>query len=84
MSLNNIRQLFQETMEADSRVGVEGLTGRKVLASISGNHSRGIRVTAPGQLVACRDARELKGQDLGRFTCLVFAARARWALVLIG
>jgi uncharacterized protein YbcI len=36
--VNNIRQLFQETMEADSRAAVERLTGRKVVAFISGNH----------------------------------------------
>jgi len=33
----NIRHLFQETMEADFREAVERLTGRKVLAFISGN-----------------------------------------------
>jgi uncharacterized protein YbcI len=37
--VNNIRQLFQETMEADSRAAVERLTGRKVVAFISGNHT---------------------------------------------
>lgn len=36
--VNNIRQLFQETMEADSRAAVEKLTGREVVACISGNH----------------------------------------------
>jgi len=36
--VNNIRQLFQETMEADSRAAVERLTARKVVAFISGNH----------------------------------------------
>ena len=36
--VNNIRQLFQETMEADSRAAVERLTDRKVVACISGNH----------------------------------------------
>jgi uncharacterized protein YbcI len=36
--VNNIRQLFQETMEADSRAAVERLTGRNVVAFISGNH----------------------------------------------
>jgi len=36
--VNNIRQLFQQTMEADSRAAVEQLTGRKVVAFISGNH----------------------------------------------
>jgi len=34
----NIRQLFQETMEADSRAAVENLTERRVVACISGNH----------------------------------------------
>jgi len=34
----NIRRLFQETMEADFREAVERLTGRRVLAFISGNH----------------------------------------------
>lgn len=37
-TVNNIRQLFQETMETDVRAAVERLTGRKVLAFISGNH----------------------------------------------
>ena len=37
--VNNIRQLFQETMEADSRAAVERLTGHKVVAFISGNHT---------------------------------------------
>jgi len=36
--VNNIRQLFHETMEADSRAAVERLTGHKVVACISGNH----------------------------------------------
>ena len=36
--MNHIRHLFQETMEADFREAVERLTGRKVLAIISGNH----------------------------------------------
>jgi uncharacterized protein YbcI len=33
-----MRHHFQEVMEADYRVAVERLTGRKVLAFISGNH----------------------------------------------
>ena len=37
-AVNHIRHLFQETMEADFRVAVERLTGRTVLAFISGNH----------------------------------------------
>ena len=37
-AINNIRLLFQETMEADFRAAVERLTGRKVTAFISGNH----------------------------------------------
>jgi uncharacterized protein YbcI len=37
-AFSNIRHLFQETMEADFREAVERLTGRKVLAFISGNH----------------------------------------------
>ena len=37
-AINKIRHLFQETMEADFREAVERLTGRKVLAFISGNH----------------------------------------------
>jgi uncharacterized protein YbcI len=37
-TVNHIRHLFQETMEADFREAVERLTGRKVLAFISGNH----------------------------------------------
>jgi uncharacterized protein YbcI len=37
-AVNNIRHLFQETMEADFREAVERLTGRNVLAFISGNH----------------------------------------------
>jgi len=37
-AVDNIRHLFQETMEADFREAVERLTGRKVLAFISGNH----------------------------------------------
>jgi uncharacterized protein YbcI len=36
--VNNIHQLFHETMEADSRAAVERLTGRTVVACISGNH----------------------------------------------
>ena len=37
-AVDDIRHLFQETMEADFREAVERLTGRKVLAFISGNH----------------------------------------------
>jgi uncharacterized protein YbcI len=37
-AVNNIRHLFQETMEADFRAAVERLTGRRVTAFISGNH----------------------------------------------
>ena len=37
-AVSHIRQLFQETTEADFREAVERLTGRKVLAFISGNH----------------------------------------------
>jgi uncharacterized protein YbcI len=33
-----MRHLFQETMEPDFRAAVERLTGRNVLAFISGNH----------------------------------------------
>ena len=37
-AVTNMRQLFQETMERDFRAAVERLTGRKVVAFISGNH----------------------------------------------
>ena len=37
-AVDHIRHLFQETMESDFREAVERLTGRKVLAFISGNH----------------------------------------------
>ncbi len=37
-AVSHIRHLFQETMEANFRQAVERLTGRKVLAFISGNH----------------------------------------------
>ena len=37
-AVTNMRHLFQETMEADFREVIERLTGRKVLAFISGNH----------------------------------------------
>jgi uncharacterized protein YbcI len=37
-AVSRIRHLFQETMEADFREAVERITGRKVLAFISGNH----------------------------------------------
>ena len=36
-AVNRMRRLFQETMEADFREAVERLTGRKVLAFISGH-----------------------------------------------
>jgi uncharacterized protein YbcI len=37
-AVDRIRHLFQETMKAELREAVERLTGRKVLAFISGNH----------------------------------------------
>jgi uncharacterized protein YbcI len=37
-AVSHIRKLYRETMEADFREAVERLTGRKVLAFISGNH----------------------------------------------
>ena len=37
-AVTHMRHLFQETMEADFRGAVERLTGRKVIAFISGNH----------------------------------------------
>jgi uncharacterized protein YbcI len=37
-AVTHMRHLFQATMEADFRAAVERLTGRKVLAFISGNH----------------------------------------------
>jgi len=37
-AVNQIRHLFQETMEADFEEAVERLTGRKVVAFISGNN----------------------------------------------
>jgi uncharacterized protein YbcI len=37
-ALDHIRHLFQQAMEADFREAVERLTGRRVLAFISGNH----------------------------------------------
>jgi uncharacterized protein YbcI len=37
-AVSNIRHLFQATMENDFRAAVERITGRKVLAFISGNH----------------------------------------------
>ena len=37
-AVTHMRHLFQTTMEADFRAAVERLTGRKVLAFISGNH----------------------------------------------
>jgi uncharacterized protein YbcI len=36
--VKNIRQLLYDTLEVDSREAVERLTGRKVVAFISGNH----------------------------------------------
>jgi uncharacterized protein YbcI len=36
--VSNIRQLLHETMEADSRAAVERLTGRTVVACITGNN----------------------------------------------
>jgi hypothetical protein len=37
-AVDHIRHLFHQTMEADVREAVERLTGRRVLAFISGNH----------------------------------------------
>jgi uncharacterized protein YbcI len=37
-AVDHIRRLFQGTMQADFREAVERLTGRNVLAFISGNH----------------------------------------------
>jgi uncharacterized protein YbcI len=37
-AVTNIRHLFQKTMQADFTTAVERLTGRKVVAFISGNH----------------------------------------------
>ena len=37
-AVTNMRHLFQSTMETDFRAAVERLTGRKVLAFISGNY----------------------------------------------
>ena len=37
-AVTNIRHLFQQTMEADFREAVERLTGRSVVAFISGTH----------------------------------------------
>jgi uncharacterized protein YbcI len=37
-AVNQMRHLFQETMEADFKEAVERLTGRKVVAFISGNN----------------------------------------------
>jgi uncharacterized protein YbcI len=37
-AVKHIRHLFQETMETEFRLAVERLTGRKMLAFISGNH----------------------------------------------
>ena len=37
-AVTNMRHLFQETMEVDFRAAVERLTGKKVIAFISGNH----------------------------------------------
>jgi uncharacterized protein YbcI len=38
-AVNSIRHLYQETMEADFIEAIERLTGRKVIAFISGNHA---------------------------------------------
>ncbi len=38
-AVTNIRHLFQQTMEKDFREAVERLTGRSVIAFISGNHA---------------------------------------------
>ena len=37
-AVGHIRHLFQDTMEAEFREAVERITGRKVLAFISGHH----------------------------------------------
>jgi len=37
-AVNQIRHLFQETMEADFKEAVERFTGRKVVAFVSGNN----------------------------------------------
>ncbi len=37
-AVNHVRQLFQQTMEADFCAAVERLTGRKVIAFVGGNH----------------------------------------------
>lgn len=37
-AVRNIRQLLHQTLEADSRAAIERLTGRKIVAFISGNH----------------------------------------------
>jgi uncharacterized protein YbcI len=37
-AVTNIRHLFQKTMQADFTAAVERITGRKVIAFISGNH----------------------------------------------
>jgi uncharacterized protein YbcI len=37
-AVNEVRRLFQRTMQADMCEAVERLTGRRVLAFISGNH----------------------------------------------
>jgi uncharacterized protein YbcI len=38
-AVSNMRQLYQETMADDFKGAVERLTGRKVVAFISGNHA---------------------------------------------
>lgn len=38
-SVTTIRHLYQETMQADFTEAIERLTGRKVVAFISGNHA---------------------------------------------
>jgi uncharacterized protein YbcI len=37
-AVKNMRQLLHQTLEADCRAAIERLTGRKVIAFISGNH----------------------------------------------
>jgi uncharacterized protein YbcI len=38
-AVSSMRHLYQETMEADFTEAIERLTGRKVVAFISGNHA---------------------------------------------
>jgi uncharacterized protein YbcI len=37
-TVKNVRQLLHQTLEADSCAAIERLTGRRVVAAISGNH----------------------------------------------